>query len=42
MDEGPNQRNKAAFSDGMVWMEDLTVEIKLLFFSEVQCQDGPQ
>ena len=30
MDGRPNRRNKAAFSDGLLWMEGLTVEIKLI------------
>ena len=29
----PNRRNKAAFSDGLVRMEGLTVEIKLRFLT---------
>ena len=31
MDGRPNRRNKAAFSDGLLWTEGLTVEIKLRF-----------
>ena len=31
MDGRPNRRNKAAFSDGLVWTVGLTVEIKLCF-----------
>ena len=31
MDGSSNRRNKAVFRDGLVWMEGLTVEIKLCF-----------
>ena len=38
----PNRRNKAAFSDGLVRMEGLTVEVKLWFFmSAAQCGRAP-
>ena len=33
VDGRPNRRNKAAFSDGLVRMEGLTVEIKLRFLT---------
>ena len=40
MDGRPNRRNKAALSDGLLWMEGLTVEIKLRFSDGLLWMEG--